>query len=528
MQIEDITKEALKGLNRTELYDLRFRFIQFYEKHFRGNRIQKVGEFGRKDFTAKYKLLKEEMKARTVGLKPTSLDRALFKHALMGINVADLDEIVVVQDFASIVGQYVKSPMNAENIDMVLKRGCGIELEEKLEKAFQEETGKSVIIDYNKEGPEATFIPVFDLVLRPKDDTKRVVAKKAKKTLAKKKAEKEEEEFRKKLSPAQRKECDEETAKIKENKEKKEAKEPHEFRAAKFTHPNGHPRCLICGDEERIGGVCNMPEAWYEKHEWDDEDAWAEERKKLKEDKTIKFDISKPEETETSIRIPVNPDCEVTATIDVDKDQGITALYCGKIKKIRTYIFSKDKGWTMATAKKWIKDNKGKQAQDEEWVCECLECGHTLKTKEHCIDLKCPKCGGKMRRKERPGIGKSLAFKIIKTDKKQQIVGGIVYEPDSVDAQGDYADSETIQRAMYRFMEKYATDPARVKIMHKGKAHTFPVVECFQPEQDMRVGKQTVKAGSWWMMIKIKSNEIWKQVEAGKLTGLSMGGRASS
>lgn len=49
-----------------------------------------------------------------------------------------------------------------------------------------------------------------------------------------------------------------ETAVIRENKKKPEAKKPHDFKPAKWTHPNGHPRCLICGDEERIGGRCNV------------------------------------------------------------------------------------------------------------------------------------------------------------------------------------------------------------------------------------------------------------------------------
>lgn len=51
-------------------------------------------------------------------------------------------------------------------------------------------------------------------------------------------------------------EADKETAQIKLNKEKPEAKKPHDFKAAEWTHPNGHPRCIICGDEERTGGKC--------------------------------------------------------------------------------------------------------------------------------------------------------------------------------------------------------------------------------------------------------------------------------
>ena len=40
--------------------------------------------------------------------------------------------------------------------------------------------------------------------------------------------------------------------------------------------------------------------------------------------------------------------------------------------------------------------------------CECLKCGHKMKSDEHCDTLKCPECGGAMRRAERPGPGKEV------------------------------------------------------------------------------------------------------------------------
>jgi len=61
----------------------------------------------------------------------------------------------------------------------------------------------------------------------------------------------------KKLSPADQADLERENALIAENKKKPEATKPHKFQAAKWTHPNGHPRCIICGDEERVGGWCN-------------------------------------------------------------------------------------------------------------------------------------------------------------------------------------------------------------------------------------------------------------------------------
>lgn len=42
---------------------------------------------------------------------------------------------------------------------------------------------------------------------------------------------------------------EEEAEIIRENKKKPEAYKPHKFKQAQWTHPNGHPRCLICGDE---------------------------------------------------------------------------------------------------------------------------------------------------------------------------------------------------------------------------------------------------------------------------------------
>jgi len=72
---------------------------------------------------------------------------------------------------------------------------------------------------------------------------------------------------------------------------------------------------------------------------------------------------TKPEETDDYIRIPVK-DCKITATIDISKKEGIKALYCGKEKQVRTYLFRKDKGWTMEKAKEWVKEHEKKSAHD--------------------------------------------------------------------------------------------------------------------------------------------------------------------
>ena len=54
----------------------------------------------------------------------------------------------------------------------------------------------------------------------------------------------------------------EETERIRERAAKIEGK-PHAFEAAEWTHPNGHPRCRLCGREEPISGRCDGETLWH-------------------------------------------------------------------------------------------------------------------------------------------------------------------------------------------------------------------------------------------------------------------------
>jgi len=128
--------------------------------------------------------------------------------------------------------------------------------------------------------------------------------------------------------------------------------------------------------------------------------------------------------------------------------------------------------------------------------------------------------------KKRQEIAK---FKFLKVDKKEFIVGGIVYPAGEVDSQGDWADKKQIWKAMKNFMIK----GGKIKVMHRGMSKDLPVVECFQPEADTYKGGQDeehkVKAGDWWLSIYLgKEKDIFKRVESGELGGFSIAGRASS
>lgn len=104
----------------------------------------------------------------------------------------------------------------------------------------------------------------------------------------------------------------------------------------------------------------------------------------------------------------------------------------------------------------------------------------------------------------------------------EQIVYGIVYEPDTVDAQGDQANPEEIKKAAYYFMENIQT----FKVMHRGKAAKVKVLENYIAPVDFTIAKRDVKKGSWVLVTRVLDKKLWKSIKAGKLTGYSMAGYA--
>lgn len=126
--------------------------------------------------------------------------------------------------------------------------------------------------------------------------------------------------------------------------------------------------------------------------------------------------------------------------IAISKKQGIEACYCEDCKKVIAYKFDKDNDLGMEDAKEWIKDHGKNIAgiidngikktidnmSDEDWKalgesiekyletgevektvykCSCIDCGWETESEKHCKDIKCEKCGGTLRRSERPGPG---------------------------------------------------------------------------------------------------------------------------
>jgi hypothetical protein len=468
MRIEDLSASSIRPLPDGELHAIRARFIQLYTDFYHDPSFVEKGNrtllgLSRRTFIDKYVVLRKEMRRRAIRFSSMKaideeVNPRLAKAAISGIDVPGFGDIVLAENIVCVAGSFLKDPKAAAELDLIIAKASRDEgLELRVGAAVKECLGKSAAFVYCAAGPDRgePSIPLFDLVLRAKPETARTGA-----AAAGKRAEK-------KMTMRQKAEFEKESERIGENRRTVVAGKPHKFRAAKFTHPNGHPRCLLCGDEQREGNVCAGVKA---------------------EKSADPIEISKPEVTDTLVRLPVRDKVEghEIRTIPISEADGISALEDTTDKEIVTYLFDKEK-WTLESATKWVEGHKARKAANakvDRWI------------------------------------------EFIKVDAVQHLVGGVIYEPDVVDTQGDYAAAEDIEKAMYRFMEKYSTQTARIKVMHEGESHTFPIIESFIPDHDIRKGGQTVKKGSWWVMVKITNDRVWKEIDEGRLQGFSMGGRA--
>jgi DNA adenine methylase len=123
----------------------------------------------------------------------------------------------------------------------------------------------------------------------------------------------------------------------------------------------------------------------------------------------------------------------------------------------------------------------------------------------------------------------TITCNIFKVDDEERLVGGIVYEPEVVDAQGDSASAEEIAKACHDFLENAVLGHSGMGIMHKEAAgDRIRIVECAIAHDNFVMGGQQIKKGTWFMVVKVYDDEIWKGVKDGRYTGFSMAGTAQA
>lgn len=120
-------------------------------------------------------------------------------------------------------------------------------------------------------------------------------------------------------------------------------------------------------------------------------------------------------------------------------------------------------------------------------------------------------------------VNKDYFFSIEKAERKEeeQLITGIVMEPDVKDAHGDFQTAKEIKKASHSFIAKSRV----IGLQHKKKG-PVEIVESFISHENTKIGGQNVAKGSWVMTVKVNDKKIWKMVKAGDFTGFSIGGFA--
>ena len=116
---------------------------------------------------------------------------------------------------------------------------------------------------------------------------------------------------------------------------------------------------------------------------------------------------------------------------------------------------------------------------------------------------------------------------IIKLHEEQQVVRGVVLEPDVVDAQDDIMKAEEIETAAHGFMiEAQRVVIGEVVDVDHSEQADIVVVESFLAPVEFEEGGQTIRKGSWVLAVKVFDDEVWESVKSGDRTAFSIQGQA--
>ncbi|UAT31960.1 terminase [Bacillus badius] len=124
---------------------------------------------------------------------------------------------------------------------------------------------------------------------------------------------------------------------------------------------------------------------------------------------------------------------------------------------------------------------------------------------------------------KQPDFQKEVKLFINKEEEEQQLVYGLVYEPDVEDSHGDFMTAAEIEKAAHGFMK----DARNIDKQHDFNAGVGEVVESYIAPADFTIGEQTITKGSWVLVTKA-SDEIWEEIKKGAITGYSMAGTAET
>lgn len=112
-------------------------------------------------------------------------------------------------------------------------------------------------------------------------------------------------------------------------------------------------------------------------------------------------------------------------------------------------------------------------------------------------------------------------IRILKVDKLQHIVWGVVLQPDIPDLQGDIISAEEIEKAAYNYMIE-----SRATGFRHQKELDAAIVESYIQKADEVFEGEKIKKGSWMAAMKVFDEEVCKGIDSGEFHSFSIGGFA--
>lgn len=224
-----------------------------------------------------------------------------------------------------------------------------------------------------------------------------------------------------------------------------------------------------------------------------------------------------------------------------------------RISEVQSIHFDKD-DFTPAQAKKWLQDNDFKSSDFERAtgtkkpVAKCyesespsrvharfkIEDGSVILT-DLDINLRpgdvtediisqFSKLGTTLAQKKPTSAKKAshnVDMRVLKMNKPEQIVFGVVMEPEVVDGEGEVTSATEIRKAAHNYLKNHRL----IKREHVDDTECVPVESYIAPE-DFTMNKENVIKGAWLMGIHVPDKQLWKQVENHELNAFSVGGTA--
>lgn len=109
---------------------------------------------------------------------------------------------------------------------------------------------------------------------------------------------------------------------------------------------------------------------------------------------------------------------------------------------------------------------------------------------------------------------------------EEKISYEIVYEPDTVDAHGQWMSKETVEMACESFNENLKNGNVKANLFHLMDTDTFEVVDTWiNKELDVNVTMtgEPIKAGAWVAKLYYTSDSLWQLKKDGVIGGVSIG-----